>query len=373
MRVLFLVRELATGTQTYTENVARELIESGVEVEIAYTGTKPQGLPKEPVRLDRAIPRQIDSLVTTQVFRFLFALQAMKSLIAEFKPHVILSQGLDENGFTSAIASILFRRPAFSFVHDLTLNELLLKEPKYSSLLYAISLFRQRITVKRLSGVLVGSSFMRQSIARMFGVSATVTRLGVRKELLGPKAVPADFPFQMIFIGNLSRKKRPEIPVEVLAALKNLNLRLVIIGDGPEGDSVSRLCESLNVVDRVDLKGRLSAEDLASELRGSHVCLVPSIWEGFGLAALEAMSCGVPLIASASGGLSELVENGKNGFLVPANSDSMWTEYVRQLYHDRALLRKLSERSYQGAKSYDWKSTAIETLEAMRPRHGPSV
>jgi len=374
LRILFLVRELATGTLTYTENLVRALIETGVEVEMAYTGTKPQGMPLEPISLDRAIPSQLDSRVTTQLFRPLIALLAMKGLVADFRPHAILTQGLDENGFIASFASRLFRRPAISFVHDLTLEELLLKNPKFPLLLYAVSLFRQRISVKRLSGVLVSSNFMRDAILHMFGVHATVTRLGVRRELLGlKKAMPAEFPFQMIFVGNLLRKKRPEIPVEVLASLEGLNLRLVIVGDGPERESLLRLCERLKVADRVDFRGRLPAEELSGEFRSSHVCMVPSIWEGFGLAALEAMSCGVPVIASDSGGLSELVENGKNGFLVPINAGNMWAEYVRELYADRGLLRQLSEESFECAKSYSWKLTATQTLDAIMLRGQPSV
>jgi len=86
------------------------------------------------------------------------------------------------------------------------------------------------------------------------------------------------------------------------------------------------------------------------------------MWEGFGLTAVEAMSHGVPVIASDSGGLSEVVENGRTGFLVPMNSEDAWVQCVRRLYHDRTLLRNLSDNAYEAAKSYDWTNTAGATL-----------
>ncbi len=365
LRILFLVRELATGTQTYTENIIRQLIANGVEVMITYTGEKPQGMPQEPIRLDQGIPQSIDSSFVAQPLRFLPVLMRMQECVVAFKPHVIFAQGLDENGLTASFASLIFRRPAISFVHDLTLEELSLKHPRYLSVLRGASLLRQKIALNRLSRVMVGSNFMRSSLSRMFGISAVITRLGAKKDLLGYKASPPEAPFQVIFVGNLITKKRPKISIEMLAALKDLDLRLVLVGDGPEREALVKLSEKLDVSQKVDFKGRLSTEDLRKELQRSHVCVVPSMWEGFGLGAIEAMAQGVPVIASESGALPELVEKGKTGFLIPLNSSEMWASVVRRLYQDRSLLQSLSAQSFEAAKMYSWEYTGEETLKVI--------
>ncbi|MBM3898523.1 MAG: glycosyltransferase family 4 protein, partial [Thaumarchaeota archaeon] len=300
LRVFMLVRELATGTQTYTENIIRELMKNGVEVVVGYTGKRPGYLPCELVRLDRNIPRSIDHMYLAQLFRFLFVLPTIRDCFRRFKPHVIFAQGLDENSLIALVASYIFHKPAISFVHDLTLNELKLSDPHRFgvSFLYAISLLRQKISATKLSTVLVGSNFMRDSLARMFEIIPKVTILGVDDRFGRVKSTNNWAPFQIIFIGNLNRKKRPEIPMRAMVELNNLDIRLTYVGDGPRKKELMELCNELGVTDKVKILGRVSLEELLSTLQTVHVCVVPSMWEGFGLAAAEAIKAGVPVLAS---------------------------------------------------------------------------
>jgi glycosyltransferase involved in cell wall biosynthesis len=153
--------------------------------------------------------------------------------------------------------------------------------------------------------------------------------------------------------------------MRAMVELNDLDIRLTYVGDGPGKKELMELCNELGVTDKVKILGRVSLEELLSILRTVHVCVVPSMWEGFGLAAAEAIKAGVPVLASDSGGLREIIRDGYNGFLIPINSDHLWSHYIRRLYQDRALLAQLSQNCKKTAEQFDWSITGLGTINAI--------
>ena len=94
--------------------------------------------------------------------------------------------------------------------------------------------------------------------------------------------------------------------------------RLLLVGDGPDLDKASRLARERGITDLVDVVG--AQEDIVPLLSISDLFLLPSAQESFGLAALEAMACEVPVVASHVGGLPEVIEHGVSGFLHPPDA-----------------------------------------------------
>jgi glycosyltransferase involved in cell wall biosynthesis len=106
--------------------------------------------------------------------------------------------------------------------------------------------------------------------------------------------------------------------------------RLVVIGEGPERGAAARLAADLGVAERVDFAGEQL--DLVPWLSAAHLLLLPSAQESFGLAALEAMACEVPVVASRVGGLSEIIDDGVTGFLCdPDDLDGMAARGIQVL------------------------------------------
>lgn len=130
-------------------------------------------------------------------------------------------------------------------------------------------------------------------------------------ELFGPRG--AELPV-LVHVSNFRPLKRLDRVVEIFARVADRAL-LLLVGDGPEREPTERLLEQRGLRDRVRLVGE--QEHVAPLVRECAVFLLPSTTESFGLAALEALSSGVPVVASGVGGLPEVVRHGETGFLVP--------------------------------------------------------
>ncbi|HKV99810.1 MAG TPA: N-acetyl-alpha-D-glucosaminyl L-malate synthase BshA [Vicinamibacterales bacterium] len=118
----------------------------------------------------------------------------------------------------------------------------------------------------------------------------------------------------VMHVSNFRPVKRIDRVIEVFHRIrKQVPSRLVLIGDGPERGAAERRVADLGLTDHVDFVGEQM--DLVPWLSAASVLLLPSAQESFGLAALEAMACGVPVIASRVGGLPEIIEDEVTGFL----------------------------------------------------------
>ena len=143
----------------------------------------------------------------------------------------------------------------------------------------------------------------------------------------------------IIHVSNFRPVKRINAVVDVFARVRREQpARLMMVGDGPELRGATRLAETLGVEDDVLFLGE--QEQVVPLLSISDAFLLPSAQESFGLAALEAMACGVPIVASRVGGLPEVVEEGITGYLhAPDDLDGMAASITRLLtdqpLHDR--------------------------------------
>ena len=168
--------------------------------------------------------------------------------------------------------------------------------------------------------VLACSDWVRQELARD-GISSEVVLLGVPPPGLQFRRQPAADPV-FVFCGRLDREKGVDLLLRAFARLRAVfpSARLRIIGRGPLRLHLERTANVLGLTNAVEFCGWLSMREIETKLRDAWALVAPSVWaEPLGLVAIEALVRGVPVIASATGGLTHVVEEGISGLLFPNN------------------------------------------------------
>jgi glycosyltransferase involved in cell wall biosynthesis len=158
-------------------------------------------------------------------------------------------------------------------------------------------------------------------------------------------------PGLLLFAGRLIERKGAEYAVRVVAELRRAGraVRLVIAGDGPERPTLARLAAELDAAEGVVFRGWLTAAELASLYRRAQVFLLPAVtdWkgeqEGFGMVLVEAMRSGLPVVATRSGGIPDVVRHEETGLLVPPRDPGALAAAVARLLDDSELAARLAD------------------------------
>jgi D-inositol-3-phosphate glycosyltransferase len=178
---------------------------------------------------------------------------------------------------------------------------------------------------------------------------------GARRALDLPIGSPV-----LLFVGRIQPLKGPDVAVRALAELRRPDALLLIVGgaSGLEGDHevdrLQTLIDDLGIADQVRFVAPQPHHILSTYYRAADVVVVPSRSESFGLVALEASACGVPVVASGVGGLLTLVDHGETGYLVPDRSPSEFARCISEIIDHPAHAAALGARGAERAKRYTW-------------------
>lgn len=172
----------------------------------------------------------------------------------------------------------------------------------------------------------------------------------------------------ILFVGRLTAIKGIEI---LLKAAKGIdNLRCVIAGDGDERERLEKIAVLLEI--KATFLGRVNAEDRNDLLRRCDAVVIPSLMlpdgrtEGMPVICLEAMAAERPVIASRTGGLAELIQDGHNGLLFDPGNHSMLAERLHLLMNDSGLRDKLAANARSTVAEYDWSLVGLKYCEILK-------
>ena len=145
----------------------------------------------------------------------------------------------------------------------------------------------------------------------------------------------------LVFAGRLTRQKAMHVAIDALAFVPDA--RLTVIGDGPDRGRLEQHARSAGLNGRVRFVGSLPRDEVLDALAGAEVAVLSSDWENFPHAAVESLSVGTPLVATAVGGVGEIVVDGVNGLLVPPGSPEAFGHALQRLLGSPELRARLSD------------------------------
>lgn len=222
-----------------------------------------------------------------------------------------------------------------------------------------------KFSIEKSDGVTVVSDFLRHETEEVFGIKRDIELIHnfVNCDLYKPTENRRPNPRpRLLHISNFRPVKRVQDCIRILALVRQeIDAELWMAGDGPERSPAERLARDLGVESAVRFLGK--QDHIERLLPQADILLMPSEREAFGLAALEAMACGVPPVAARSGGVTELITDGVDGFLAPVADINALAGCVLRILRDPNLASQLSVAARHTAENRFATSAIIPQYE----------
>ncbi|MDP3012737.1 MAG: glycosyltransferase family 4 protein, partial [Candidatus Subteraquimicrobiales bacterium] len=261
------------------------------------------------------------------------------------------------NGLLALIPYVLRRKPLIATAHGSDVN-LVAKVGWIKRL--------NSLVFKHLSILICVSEDLASELQQVFQINpkkVLVVDCGVDTDIFKPedknrlRNLIGLSPSQKIvlYVGNLVLVKGVNYLIEALPEIikKHPEVYLVLIGSGPALKDLQREVVALNLEDYVRFEGAKPHWQIPRWMGAADVFVLPSEREGFGLVALEAMACGVPVVASKVGGLTEFIEDGKDGFLINSGDKNALVEKINYLLTNFKAYESISSAAREKALRYD--------------------
>ncbi|RJT82084.1 glycosyltransferase family 1 protein [Arthrobacter cheniae] len=219
------------------------------------------------------------------------------------------------------------------------------------------------------------------------GSRISIAPCGVDLELFTPRGPVEDRgrAHRIVSVGRLVPRKGMDLVIRALRDLADQgrdDVELVIVGGGntsgleddPEAQRLLGLAADLGIADRVILRGQVSRAEMPAVLRSADAVVCAPWYEPFGIVPLEAMACGVPVIAAAVGGLVDTVVDGKTGLHVPPQDSGAIAAAVAEMIADPEWARELGDHGHRRVRArYSWSRIAADTERAYQSALGAAA
>ena len=301
-------------------------------------------------RPDRCTPVEMAGYLVTS---FLPVLRHLR----EFRPEIIHAHFAVPTGPLALAASVLGRVPYVITAH---LGDVPSAIPEQTDRLFRWLDPAIRPVWKHAAAVTTVSRFVAGLAEKAYGCRPDLIPNGVDLRDRSAPPGPAVLPSQprLLFVGRLNPQKNLPFLFRVLAELKASPWTLDVVGAGEDGPVLKRFVEARQLQDQIRFHGWLQRAEVDAMLAGSDALVFPSTVEGLPLALLEGLKFGLAIVASDLPPLRDLVEDGRNGFLLEPNALESWTTSLRKLLADPAALLAMRRESWKLASRFDLENIA---------------
>ena len=230
----------------------------------------------------------------------------------------------------------------------------------------SVALIVEQLALRSAHLIFTVSAFISGEVERLVGSNSQIAIASPGSEPPSGSGCPrrdsTHQPLRLLFVGNCTRLKGLDHLVAALSLLEDLDLRLDIVGDVSLEPryfvGLARKAKTLGVDQRVIFHGAISPEDLGPLYSQADIFTFPSLYEGFGIVLGEAMHAGLPIVATRTGPVNEIVREGENALIVPPADSEALACAIRKLAADPAMRRDFGRRSQELAGSLPtWKQT----------------
>ncbi len=228
-----------------------------------------------------------------------------------------------------------------------------------------------KFSIEESDGVTAVSRFLKEKTITNYNIEKNIEVIPnfIDTELFTPmeacvfrKHIAPDGEKVLIHTSNFRQVKRVADTIKILErVIKEVPTKLILVGDGPDRSECERLTRQLNLVEHVKFLGK--QEGLIEIINAADIFLIPSQSESFGLAALEAMACGKPVVSSSVGGLPELIKHNETGFIAEIGDIERMAKYVIDLLTNEKKYEVFSKNSRNRALNNFDKSNVIPMYE----------
>ena len=369
MRILVVNYEfppLGGGAGNVSAYIARHIASQGVQVVVLTSHFK--GLPRQQVidgyKVHRVpvLRRHVYKCSICEMFSFV-ANSVIPSwrLARQFRPDIVHIHSGFPTGPLGYWLKITLGIPYIMTLHGGEVPGFL---PEEVGTLQEILAPATRIVWSAASAVIAVSEGLRAlSLLAIPAVNIQVIPNGVDCQYFSPLPTCRERsgPLRLLFVGRVVRQKGLSYLLDALATMKTqeaTDWRLKIVGDGPMRPHLEAQATQRGITELVEFTGWLPFEQIPVEMRSADLFVLPSIVEGMPLVLLQAMACGLPVVATKVPGSVDLVQPGRNGLLVPAKNPPALVEALTSLLTDESSRIEMGKHSRGIALTMDWSKIA---------------
>ncbi|MBL4658014.1 MAG: glycosyltransferase [Flavobacteriales bacterium] len=293
--------------------------------------------------------------------QYLKVVPSLKKAIKAFKPDILHAHYATSYGLLGALSGFhpfyisMWGNDVFDFPNEGVLNREVLK-----------------YNLRSADRIFSTSYTMEVETKKYTDKDVQVIPFGVNLEMFYPDNSSNTEENKSIVIGTIKTLEKEYAIHDLIKAFSilkienpNLDLKLLIAGTGTLEDNLKELVQGLGLSDQTTFTGFIEPVDVPKYHNMIDVFVCLSVRESFGVAVVEAMACGKPVVVSNADGLPEVVDHEKTGFVVTTNDPKAAAKAINELVHDKSLQLSMGERGRKKAiAEYDWNNCVITMEEA---------